>query len=368
MIKILFYIKHKSIYITVKNYCYFILALLLCSCNVSDRYRNAETFTLQDIPETVSLTGEPVEFDSIVMNPGYITLVDSVLILTNRNTDRLIHCFDVRNRKKVTESIMHGNGPEDMLDARYAQIVDTCVWIFDMQLRMLRQYGKHDICFSHNPKSLNRVRLEGLFSAILALPGQDKFIASTVQPNKKRFALYDTDGNILNEFGVFPESNASMTPVEAIQSFVGHSTCSDDKFIFACNRTDLIELYNFDGSLYKQLHGPDGFFPHLKQREVEGGGIAVSGTIGKSREGYFSPVAYGNELWVMYDGRYEVTDPNHLINTIIVFNLDKGKPVRLIHLDKAISKFAIDGKNKALYGISSDPEYHIVRFDLSGIK
>jgi hypothetical protein len=349
----------------MERFYYFIFILLFYSCHVSDRYRDVEKFTLQDIPQTVSLTGEQIDFDAMIMSPKYITVVDTVLIITNRNTENFIHCFDVKNRKKLTESIARGNGPEDMLDAKNAQLVDTFIWIFDMQKQMIRQYGKHDICLSQNPKSLNNVRpQEGFFDAVLALPGQDKFIASTVQPDKKRFALFDKSGYMLTEFGDFPESNASMTSIEAVQSFTGYLTCSNDKFIFVCNQTDLIELYNLDGKLNKRLHGPDGFFPHMKQKSVEGGGIVVSGIEGKSREGYFSPVVYGNELWVLYDGRNSYSDPNHLMNAIIVFDLTKGKPVRLIKLDKAIFSFAVDGKNNVIYGISSDPEYHIVRFDL----
>jgi hypothetical protein len=348
----------------MKNCYYFIFALLFYSCNVSDGYGDAERFTLQDIPRTVSLTGEQVDFDGMIMNPGYITLVDTVLIITNINTENLIHCFDVKNRKKLAESIMRRNGPEDMLDAKTTQPVDTCIWIFDMQQQTVRQYGKRDICLSQNPKSLKSVRPEGFFNAVRTLPGQDKFIASTVQPGKKRFTLFDTGGNMLNEFGDFPESNTSMTPIEAVQSFTGYLTSSDDKFIFVCNRTDLIEFYNIDGSLNKRLHGPDAFFPHMKPRSVEGGGIVVSGTA-ESRQGYFSPVVYGNELWVLYDGRYDsdINEPSHSLNTIIVFDLAEEKPVRLIHLDQAIFGFAIDGKNNAIYGIGSDPEYHIVRFD-----
>jgi hypothetical protein len=349
----------------MKRFYYSILALLFYSCNASDRYKDAEKFTMRDIPKTVSLTGEEVDFDAMIMNPRHITLVDTVLIITNYNTAHLIHCFDVKNCKKLTESVMRGNGPEDMLDAGKAQLVDTCIWIFDMQPQIIRQYGKQDICLSHEPKLLDKVHLKDFSNAVLALPGQDKFIASTVQPEKKRFAIYDTNGNRLNEFGDFPESHTSMTPIEAIQSFIGHLTYSDDKFIFVCNQTDLIEFYNFDGSLNKRLHGPDGFFPHVRQKEVEGGGIAVSGTNGKSREGYFFPVVYGNELWVLYDGRYSSNNnPDHLMSTIIVFDLIEGRPARLVNLDKAICRFAIDDKNNAIYGISSDPEYHIVRFGL----
>jgi hypothetical protein len=348
----------------MKSFYYFIFVLLFYSCNISDKYKDAEKFTLQDIPQTISLTGEIVEFDSMIMIPIDITLVDTVLIMTNIKTENFIHCFDVKNRKKLTESIARGNGPEDMLDARKAQLVDTCVWIFDVLPQVIRQYGKQDICLSRDPKSLNKVHLKGFSDAVLALSGQDKFIASTVQPDKKRFAIYDINGNMLNEFGDFPESNTSMTPIEKVQSFVGNLTYSKDKFILVCKRTDLIELYNFDGSLNKRLHGPDGFFPHLKQRGIEGGGIVVSETKGESRDGYLSPVVYGDELWVLYDGRYVNYNPNRLMNTIIVFDLVKGKPVKLINLDKAIAKFEIDGKNNAIYGISSDPEYHIVRFDL----
>lgn len=346
---------------------YYILIILLCnSCNTSDGYKDVEKFTTQDVKETVSLAGEVVNFDEMIMMPKYMALVDTILVIVNGNTEYVIYCFNIKSHKKLVKSITRGNGPGDLIHVQNMQFVDTCIWIFDMQQQKIQQYGKHDICFSPNPKMLNSVRLKNFSNSVFILPEQNKFIASTVQPDKKRFVLYDTESNILNEFGDFPQLNASMTSFEAIQSFVGNLIYSDGKFIFACNRTDLIEIYNFDGSLNKRLHGPDGFIPHLKQRGVEGGGIAVSDIKGQSRDGYFFPVAYGNELWVLYDGRYiDNIDPDHLLNTIIVFNLDTGIPVRLIHLDKAISRFTIDEKNNVIYAISSDPDCHIVRFDLN---
>ena len=355
----------------MKNYYFIIIALLCYSCNTSnksDKYKDAERFTMQDIPETVSLTGKEIDFDEIIIPSRYFTIVDTVLVITNSQTEHVIHCFDVKNHKKVAEFVRRGNGPDDIVDPTNVQFVDTCIWIFDIQQQIIRQYGKLDIRLPISPKSLNSVRLKVFSNRALVLPEQDRFIASTIQPEKKRFILYNMEGNILNEFGDFPELiiNTPMTPIEAIESFIGNLLYSNDKFIFVCNRTDLIEIYNFDGSLNKRLHGPDGFIPYLKQRDVGGGGVAAGGDRTRSREGYFSPVVYGNELWVMYDGRYSRdVDSAHLKNTIIVFNLDEGKPIRLIQLDKDILRFTIDEKNNVMYGISSDPEYHIVQFDLN---
>jgi hypothetical protein len=101
----------------------------------------------------------------------------------------------------------------------------------------------------------------------------------------------------------------------------------------------------------------------MRQKGVDGG-IVIAGSEGKSREGYFSSVVSGNELWVLHDGGDSYRVPNHLMNTIIALDLTKGKPVKLLHLDKPVSGFTLDDKNNAHYGISSNLEYHIIQFDL----
>ena len=53
---------------------------------------------------------------------------------------------------------------------------------------------------------------------------------------------------------------------------------------------------------------------------------------------------------------------NLLAKEIFVFDWD-GTPKEHYYLDKGISRMAIDEVNRKIYGVSDDPEYHIVEFD-----
>lgn len=68
---------------------------------------------------------------------------------------------------------------------------------------------------------------------------------------------------------------------------------------------------------------------------------------------------------VLYDGRiYDTQNPTrYLRDKLLVFDWD-GKPVKYYKLSKPIFHFDIDEKHGILYGLSDNPEFHIISFSL----
>ena len=134
------------------------------------------------------------------------------------------------------------------------------------------------------------------------------------------------------------------------------------KRIFVSHKqTDLIEIYDFDGKLLHRKHGPDHFFPAVKQTN-DGETVKVRSNPGKSRDGYFSPKYAGEEVFVLYSGIvYEPGNAMYQIDQIYVFDWE-GSPLKIYKLDQAIFNFDVDVKNRVIYGLSAEPEFHVIAF------
>lgn len=194
----------------------------------------------------------------------------------------------------------------------------------------------------------------------------DRVFINSINYPDYRFSIYDMEGNFVMNTGELPDSGEEQTPLEKLESYVNNMVLSpNNEFIFvAYLQTDLIEIYYKTGTLKARTHGPDRFFPARKEVSM-GEGKRVSTKIGETRDAYFSPVAFEDEIWVLYSGK--LWDPaapysSELANKIIVFDWN-GKPIRIYTTDIGMFSFAIDRNTHTIYGLTVNPEFGIVAFD-----
>ena len=114
--------------------------------------------------------------------------------------------------------------------------------------------------------------------------------------------------------------------------------------------------------LQKQLSGPDHFASVFK--EVRNGNIITSKADPKTyRDAYYSPVSVGDQIFVLYNGKMvEDPDYNLLCKELFVIGWD-GSLICRYTLDQGVSNITVDSQHRKIYGISDDPEYHIVEFE-----
>ena len=72
--------------------------LLLNSCISYDRYENVSQFSFEDFPVQKELVGNVLEFDSLIMRPRDIFVLDSVLVVVETGMDELFHVFCTTTR------------------------------------------------------------------------------------------------------------------------------------------------------------------------------------------------------------------------------------------------------------------------------
>lgn len=130
--------------------------------------------------------------------------------------------------------------------------------------------------------------------------------------------------------------------------------------------TDLIEIYDLKGNLIERMQGPECFFSAMKEMSLEDGIQKVSSVAGETRDAYLCPLLSGDKVYVLYSGRVFSRDRSlsaYLLNHLLVFDLD-GKPYKHYQLSTPIYTFTIDEIHQVLYGLSFEPEYHLVKYNL----
>ncbi|MCE2617502.1 MAG: BF3164 family lipoprotein [Phocaeicola sp.] len=332
----------------------------ICSCSHIKTFKDAKTFDFSDFKETKDLKGTTLEFDSIIMRPSLILTHDSILLTIEYNREKLVNLYNLRTKKMVGEKITHGQGPDDMLIPKFMNSNDSLLLIYDVGTSTVFEYAWLDFINDPNPTPLNKVKLDTrIFFGLQKI--SNHYIGNNYIKSN-RFTLFDKNGKNIKEFIAYPYAPYAMTNVEKREAY-STSLLSNgiDKIALFYNVTDLIEIYDINGNLQKRLHGPKHYLPHFKEHN--------DGTISKALaekgnfDTYFSPIDWGDKIMALFqDTPYDETNPN-ITPKLMTFSW-KGKPLTVYNLDCSIFTFCINKKTNKLYGISNNPEFHIVEFNL----
>lgn len=114
------------------------------------------------------------------------------------------------------------------------------------------------------------------------------------------------------DFGTYPKTEQEYTPAELINAFRADLTTNrKEKVAITHYFTDLICIYNVNGTLEKQLRGPDlsaSVFKEFRDGDIIGSKASPQ----TYRDAFYSLVNVGNSLFVLYNGKM-VTEPNYNI-------------------------------------------------------
>lgn len=339
---------------------FFSLAAFLVSCNNKEKYKNTNAFTLDDFGAPISLQSENIDFDEPIMLPRRILLVDSILLVENKNTEFLLYKYNILSRKKCGECIEFGSGPNELLSFKHIQLDDSCIYISDNQKRVVFEYNKYTLCHSLEPTPEKSITINEAISSLQHIP--NGYVGTTMNPFNKRLLFFDSEGKQTDTKGDYPSYRNELSDIEKVEGFQANiifEPISKRLFLFY-TQTDLLEIYDLSGNLVERMHGPDQFFPHIKEKSLGEGYSNISPIYGKAREAYYAPVAVNGEIYVTYSGAFREREKAP-ITTIFVFS-SEGTPLRRYELSEPIIAYTVDPITKDIYATSNNPEFHLIRF------
>ena len=337
-------------------------SLLFVSCISDNTYDNECQIDWSDF-ETIYLHGEELLFDEEIMNPYCLIVKDSLLMTINQRTEKLCHIFNLNTRKKIKEQIEMGQGPYDMIHPFFIKSSDS-LRFYEPMKSQLYTYSFNEFVDSLNVKPISVVKLsEPAFFSELAMLGKN-YIGSSYRPDAPCY-IFTSDGKkVPMLLGMYPVGPEKYSDIEIVDAYRSITTTNGYDRIFLCHLfTDLIDFYDKDGKLIKRLHGPERYYTSFSEYN-DGVRIGSRPSGDYYRDAFYSPICIDDRLYVLYNGKF-INKPgyNILATNILVFDCN-GNPLYNYQLDKGVLNIAVDGKKQRIYGISKEPEYHIVEYTL----
>jgi hypothetical protein len=275
--------------------------LLFLSCRERE-YKSSVRFSYSDIPEKMNLSGAVLSFEDI-LKPIRLYIRDSILFTVNQSQEYFVTTYNLNSTKKIGDFIPFGSGPDEVSYLNSIQFTDSSVWIFDQMRRNLFKYGFEQFLYNRQIVSRMKVKTDDINRAL---------VVDSLSRREARFSIYDMNGKFLKDAGELPDAGIDMTEFEKLESnFCDIVLNPVDKSVFvAYMNTDLIEIYDKSGTLKTRKHGPEHFFSVRKQTSSDGI-VRARMVIGETRDAYFWPVAFEDEIWAIYSGK--VFDPSDSI-------------------------------------------------------
>lgn len=336
------------------------LTLILFSCSPKDTYENALVFTINNFKDSQNLKGTALNFDSLIMRPSDIIVIDSLLITIEPSMEKLFHLFNLKDKKQIGRRVNKGQGPKDMVWPKFLGYEDNTIKIMDMATFTMFEYKDTDLINDPDPDPYRRIKLENpIFLDAEIINGH---IIGYFDDNQYQLNVFNLNGEEVNKIVHYPIASIPFSDMEKKEVFYMNFTTNGVNKIAICYyMTDLIEIYNIDGSLQKRLYGPEQFISRFK--EYRDGDVTGSSPVkGSNRDAFFSPENAGDVFFVLYNGG-SIDNPGHssACNQLFSFSWD-GIPQKIYNLDDPILNFTVDQYNNKIYGISNTPEYHIVEY------
>jgi hypothetical protein len=337
------------------------VTILFMSCHKPAKYENASGFSFEDFKTVTTLNADVIEFDEPIMRPLLFVLSDSLLIMQNIRTEYVLHVYNVRSKKKVGEYISFGSGPNELLRVKNMQLIDSDLYISDNQLNVVYKYDVNDFHKLISPVPKHKVQIKEMFTSLAYT--DDRYVATTLDTNNKRLVFFNPTGEKEFTAGDYPCYGKELSDIEKMESFTSSILVSRKYqriYLFGMD-TDLIEIYDFNGNFIRRIHGPEQFFPQIKEIHT-GNDYSHIATTDDSRFAFFNPIYIDDEIYVSYSGKHQNRDEEIAsINYILVFDKDCN-PVRRYELSASIVAFAVDPETKHIYATGNIPDFHMIVF------
>lgn len=184
-----------------------------------------------------------------------------------------------------------------------------------------------------------------------------------LEAGEGRFALFGADGVRRRTVGAPPPGEAGVAAFVRQQAYGGHMAVHPSRplFVIGSRYAGRLEAFGPDGALRVRFQVPQAFEPDF--RPAPDGLNMIRG--GDFRFGYLDVAATGERVYALFSGRStsEFGTRAEDAREVHVFGWD-GRLRKVLRLDTAVDRLAVDEAAGALYATRSSPYPQVVTFPL----
>jgi len=312
--------------------------------------------------------------NDIVMRPVGIFTIDSLLFIVSSGIhDNFGQIFNLnKNLEQVGVFGNIGQGPGEFLNPEPTFVGDDYFYMQNINACEIAKWGIYQTNGKIQASEISRLRFQrydisgfGTESRRVSPLGDKNFVGSICDPENGFFILFDNNMDYIKNFGKPPILGNRISALSYLRQLSGYLSVNGSSFVFVAKNIPYIACYHIE-------EGGDTF-PTLKWEDTYG---KISYTVENDRFN-FSNKTIGRNIGVQNKDKYiyilNIDAPRDQLRllyesgvgakTILVFDHDGGRVARF-DIDYGLYDFWVSKDEKTIYGITQNPDYMVVKYDI----
>ena len=354
---------------------YTLFLFLLLGCESRLAKVEILKFTEKDLPTPRLLNGHKYDFPEILNPRGIAILGDKAVVFERKNSsDQKFHIIDIQKEVYYKSKGVHGKGPGEITVITYVESLQdpNKLLTYDPELNLFSVFNLLDS--SRLAERQFKAPPTAFFITDVAFISDTTFLAHAVDGWTKYLHL-TTTGDTLGTFGswkdmirgrVLPngylEEDLDANLVSNIFQGTLRINSTISYAVKAGQKVDYLEIVRLSDQTIITLIGPTH---DIQDFEISNSaGYQMPAFPLETTTTRYSDVFAGEKsFFVLFSGK-SYRQISEMTNLNRIFELDySGRILAQYQLDYPLFGFTVDEKNRRIYGVTTDEEPNLVRFD-----
>lgn len=345
----------------------FLLILLFISSCTNYEYNdkkithiNEKSFKTTDTVQTKSWN-----ITSRLYQPLLIESIKNNLFVNDiKNDSGLLHVLNKKDQSYKKCIGNRGRGKNELIGIWRIKKNQNQLFTYDLTLGKMIRYNTNVLNETISTKEyfLKKEQLPNMYDFDFI---NDSIIVCSAMHSKKRLTFINLNENkVIKRKGHFPiKFNKKYHENVLSTLFRPEIRTNKERIILAGFRTNIIEIYDFNGARIKSITFLDKKIPEFNT--VQKGGTSHYKSINGVYRAFLDVVLTKKYFYVLYSGK-KSSSQNYWSKKLYQFDLN-GNPIKKYVFDRNVAKIIFSDMNNKFYGISVDSKTgksDIVSFNL----
>lgn len=299
------------------------------------------------------LTGKVIIGEDSLYSPLNIEFSNNSIFLYDNQNPYPISVFDSENGFLKERFGNVGRGPGEIEYLGNFDFVEDTLILYDAQNFNVIKYFDFELS-----SEISQFKIDPLGLTLQVVGLSDSLYVASGLIGNRTLALYNSVGKHVGNIGEL--KGDTVEPISVRQHVFRKSVTANkkvEKIATSYMYTDLIEIYNFNGTRLASKFGPYEENPIYK---IEN---ARMKKVDETRINYISVKSTENYIYGLYSGRLASAPSNNVGNLVHIFDWN-GNFIEALKFKEFLFDITIDDKDDNLYGLAFFPTFSVIKYDL----